>query len=624
MKILTIDTETYYDGECSVRLQGAGQYAAHPDNEVYLLSASDGQSTWVGHPRDFNFSVLDDYDALGAYNVMFDESMLSIGLPKMGIDFPSWKHPWIDASDLGSYLLGTTNLNATIKKAYGQTLDKGARTTMKGKTFADVKPEFRERFLEYARRDAWWTHKFLTDNLHKWPAWEQKISYMTRTSSRKGIHVNKELLDQYIAAAQQELYDVELTLPWVEAGDKPTSTKAIAYECRKAGIPTPPVRDRDEEGYLEWETKYSPAHPWILTVSRWRSVNKVLGQLMVIKARLRPDGSMETPLRYFGACSTGRWSGDGGFNFQNIRKEPILCAGVMVDMRRLFIPPSGQKMFIADLAQIEPRVLNWLVGNEAMLNLMRQGMSPYEAFARSNLGWSGGKLKDEDPDQYAMAKAMVLALGYQAGAERFISMASQYTNGKLQLTLEQSQAAVDKFRAASPLLTNTDTKKGPLGLWYFLDSEFKKAADTDKCFEFELPSGRIVRYPDIVKTIRSYPERREVKTIVGGQVITEVKNIPVKKRVYLVEVDGRRKSVYGGLITENITQATARDCFAKCYENLFDNGLHVPFTVHDEAVIIAPEDTKQQDIEQLMAVTPEWMPGLPVEAEVKEVPHYLK
>ena len=617
-RYVTLDFETYYDKEVSVKTLGAGQYAAHPMTDIYLLSVCDGESSWVGHPRDFSWSVLEAYDGMISYNALFEESMTSIGLPRMGVDpGPALTLPWHDASDLGAYVQGTTNLNATIKKAYGSTLDKASRNSMEGKTWEQC-PD-KARMTEYARRDSWWTHKFFLDYINKWPDWEQKISAITRYSVRRGVWVNRGLLKTYLEAAEQELFDVERSLPWMEQGDKPTSTKAIAVQCRKSGIPCPPVRDKDEEGFILWESTYAPAHPWILGVSKWRSVNKILKQLRTLAMRLRPDDTMESPLRYFGACSTGRWSGDGGFNFQNMRKAALLCAGVMVDIRRLFGPRPGMKMFIADLAQIEPRILNWMVGNEAMLGLMRKGMSPYEAFARSNLGWSGGKLKEEDADQYAMAKAMVLALGYQAGAERFISMAYDYTGGKLKLTLEESQEAVDKFRAASPLLSDKET-----GMWNFLDREFKRAAVTDGNFEFELPSGRTIKYSDIRRGVRSYPEKKEIRKLVEGQWITQLVNVPKKKQVFLVQVDGRTKSVYGGLLTENITQAAARDVFALCYENLVDNSFHVPFTVHDEAVIEAPIDTKKEDIEEIMAVRPEWMPGLPVEAEVKEVPFYQK
>lgn len=618
MKFITLDYETYYDKQVSVRTLGAGQYAAHPQNEIYLLSVCDGHQSWVGHPRDFTWSVLEDYDGMVSYNALFEQSMTEIGLPRMGIDpGPALTIPWYDASDLGTYVMQTTNLNATIKKAYGQSLDKAARGSMEGKTWDQCADQ--ARMTEYARRDSWWTHKFFMDHVHKWPAWEQNISQITRYSSRRGVWVNRELLGTYLAAAEEELFNIEKTLPWVDDGDKPTSSKAIAAECRKTGIPCPPVKDKDEEGFLAWEQQFSPRHAWIKQVSRWRSVNMILGQLRVISWRIREDDTMETPLRYFGACSTGRWSGDGGFNFQNIRKVPILCAGVMIDMRKLFGPRPGYKMFVADLAQIEPRVLNWMVGNETMLEMMRKGMSPYEAFARTNLGWRGGKLKEEDPKQYDMVKVMVLGLGYGAGAERFIGMADSLSGGKIKLTLEESRATVDKFRAAAPLICDKDN-----GMWAVLDREFKKAANTDGTFEFELPSGRVITYPNIRKGVRSYPEQREVRRMVDGQWQTQLMNVPRKKQVFLVQVDGRTKAVYGGLLTENVTQAAARDVFCLCYENLVDANLHVPFTVHDEAVIEAPMDTKKSDIEELMSVKPEWMPGIPVEADVKEVPHYLK
>jgi hypothetical protein len=616
--VLAIDYETYYDGEISVKTYGAGQYAAHPQCDVYMLSACDGTNTWVGHPRDFDWSVVDQYSGLVSYNAFFEDAMSNIALPRMGIPFPTGKLPWCDASDLGAYLFGTTNLNATIKKVYGVSLDKATRNSMKGKSWAEC-PD-KDRMTEYARRDAYWAHKLWVDHAHLWPAKEQKISLHTRESSRRGVKVNVPLLRTYLAAAKQALFDVERQLPWVdELGEKPTGTKAIANQCRIAGIPCPPVKDKDEAGYIMWETTYAPRNPWILKVGQWRSVNKILGTLETMALRLRPDDTIESPTRYFGACSTGRWSGDGGLNFHNFRKEPIECAGVLIDIRSLLIPRDGMKMFVADLSQIEPRCLNWMVGNEVMLSLMRQGMSPYEAFARANLGWKGGKLKDEDPAQYAMNKAMVLALGYQAGAERFIEMAAQYTDGKLQLTLEQSQEAVDKFRSSSPLLTDKES-----GMWYVLDREFKKSANTDKNFEFELPSGRVMKYHGIRRGVRTRTEDVEFKRIVNGEAIIERRKVPKKQFVYVVEVDGRTKSVYGGLITENVTQAMARDVFAECYLALNDASLHVPFTVHDEAVIEAPMDTTVKDIEELMAVKPDWAPGLPVASEVQEVKHYLK
>lgn len=297
MNAICWDFETYYDDEVSVKTLGAGQYAAHPECDVYLLSACDGESTWVGHPRDFNMDVLDNYDGITSYNAFFEEAMCDIALPRMGIPFPTGKLPWLDASDLGAYVQGTTNLNATIQKAYGVTLDKAARGSMKGKGWDQCKDQ--QRMLEYARRDAYWAHRFYADHVAGWPAWEQKISFINRVSSRKGVKINRALLDTYLAAAQQEIFDIERALPWVdELGDKPTSSKAIANECRKCGIPCPPVKDRDEAGFDIWLATHLEKHAWVKKVGEWRSVNMIRKVLTNMKLRLREDDTMESPVRY--------------------------------------------------------------------------------------------------------------------------------------------------------------------------------------------------------------------------------------------------------------------------------------------------------------------------------------
>ena len=624
MPHLAIDFETYYDDVVSVKTLGAMQYARHPQCDPYLVSACDGTSTWVGHPRDFNWDVVTDFSELVAYNAFFDSAIAAYAMPAQhGVRLPADAPPWNCASDLGTFTLQTTSLAATIKKAYDVTLDKAARSSMKGKTWDECKSQ--ERLTEYARRDAWWAWKFYEDHKDRWPAQEQKIARLTREGSRRGIAIDAPKLRAYVAAVREELFNVERLLPWVDAlQEKPTGSKAVAAQCRRTGIPVPPVKDDDEEGYELWEAKYAPAHAWIQALGRWRSVNMVRKTLETMLARLREDDTIETPVRYFGAASTGRWSGDGGLNFQNLRKDVIVCAGMEIDVRSLLIPRVGYKLWVADLAQIEPRVLNWLVGNHKMLALIAQGMSPYEAFAREFFGWTGGELKREDPKKYAMMKVMVLGLGYGAGAAKFKGVASTLSGGQVQLTDEESAGAVETFRSNCPLIAGDGQEGRPLGLWKFLDTGFKDAAETDGTFEFELPSGRVLRYENILKTRRTYTEARKTRRLIDGQFVDVMVNHPVSKRVYLVNVNGRMKNVYGGLLTENITQATARDVFCECYLNLCDAGLHVPFTVHDEAVVETPSDVTKAEIEGLMAVNPEWMPGLPVEAEVKEVKHYQK
>lgn len=48
------------------------------------------------------------------------------------------------------------------------------------------------------------------------------------------------------------------------------------------------------------------------------------------------------------------------------------------------------------------------------------------------------------------------------------------------------------------------------------------------------------------------------------------------------------------------------------------------FSSHDEAITEVDQNVTAKDVEAVMSVAPEWMPGLPVAAEAQEVPHYKK
>jgi len=395
-------------------------------------------------------------------------------------------------------------------------------------------------------------------------------------------------------------------------GAKPTSTKAIAAQCRKHGIPCPPVKSHDggEEKFSLWETTYGPKFPWVAAVANWRSMGKFLGSLERVKAWLRPDGTMPFGLKYFGA-HTGRWSGDNGLNMQNLRKDPIwldsLCMPVetptplgkgYLDIRKLFIPRPGKKMITCDLSQIEPRVLAWLAGNHELLENIRSGVAIYEAYARQVLGWTGGVLKKEDPALYKRAKAEVLALGYGCGAKKYVEAA--WTLAEYKVEPENAQKQVNEFRASNPKT---------VALWKHLDQEFRNSCGST--FEMGLPSGRVMRYPNV---------RRELRRFLDPE--TEKR---VSKVVFTADVGGVHKPHYGGLLTENLVQAASRDVFCEHLITLDKTpGIRILFTVHDEAVLECDPEITAKQVEGIMSQTPPWLEGCPIGAEAQEIPHYLK
>jgi DNA polymerase len=88
--------------------------------------------------------------------------------------------------------------------------------------------------------------------------------------------------------------------------------------------------------------------------------------------------------------------------------------------------------------------------------------------------------------------------------------------------------------------------------------------------------------------------------------------------------DKGRVGLYGGMLAENTTQATARDIFAEGLLRVLRAGYHVPFHVHDELVIEAPLEEDPKGLQAILAQTPKWIEGCPVTCGAVEAPHYLK
>jgi DNA polymerase len=78
----------------------------------------------------------------------------------------------------------------------------------------------------------------------------------------------------------------------------------------------------------------------------------------------------------------------------------------------------------------------------------------------------------------------------------------------------------------------------------------------------------------------------------------------------------QRQVTYGGSLVENQTQAVARDLMAEAALRCEQSGKWKPvLTVHDELIAEGVPGLDIHEFEQLMAHTPPWAEGLPVDAE---------
>ena len=92
-------------------------------------------------------------------------------------------------------------------------------------------------------------------------------------------------------------------------------------------------------------------------------------------------------------------------------------------------------------------------------------------------------------------------------------------------------------------------------------------------------------------------------------------------------VSGKRMYVYGGLLTENWTQATARDVLASAWKRCADAGYVPVLSVHDELVFDLKESTAEKDLKTITSIMEEplpWAPHLPLKVDGKLMNHYTK
>ena len=590
MTTLAIDFETYYDRDYSLKKMDAWSYVHHPKFDCYLMSVygmtATGPFQWAGHPQDFTRWEIFNNAILVAHNAAFD-SLVFKRLQSLGI-IPALQQPtWRCTASLAVYLQAPRSLKGACKQLLDITVDKTQRDKARGQTCDDLFGA--EDMTAYSLEDARLCFLLWEKCNHLWPQSEQELATLTFVWGQQGIAVDLPRLQHSIQTLETQRFSAAHQLPWVDDLDEdtPLSHRKLAAECRAVGIPCPASLAMDDPECEAWENKYGSEYAWVDAMRIFRRTNMLLKRFKTVQSRTRDnDHRFPYGLKYFGAVP-GRWSGDAGFNVQNMPRGELFA----VDLRRCFIPAPGNVFIVADLCQIEPRILAWLIDDTAFLDLVRNGVDIYEAHARSTMDYSDPRpLKEVDPGLRALAKARTLGLGYGCGPRKFVAVAKNL--GGLDITPEDARQTVQDFRSRNPRITS---------LWSRLDRDFKRSAGGD--YHIELPSGRELRYLSVAKNQRG---------------------------VYTAstELGGPKRKLYGGLLTENLVQATARDVFAEHLLAIHRAQIgQIVFHVHDEVIVEVPaalaEDARAE-ILAIMSAAPAWLPDCPVAADAAIHHHYTK
>jgi DNA polymerase len=323
-----------------------------------------------------------------------------------------------------------------------------------------------------------------------------------------------------------------------------------------------------------------------------------------------------------------------------------LCASAL---RGCIVAPEGKKLVIADLSNIEGRVLAWLAGEEWKLQAFRDfdaghGHDLYKlAYAKS----FGIKPEAVTKDNRQVGKVQELALGYEGGVGAFLTFAAAY-NIDLEAMGEQAIGSIPQplLNEANSALAWTKLNKRPtFGLtdraWLVCDS-FKRAwrygHPAVASFWKALQEAAVlaVQRPGMTFTCQMLKLRRDgawlrIRLPSGRFLCYPSPQVDEAGKLSYMGINQysrkwSRLKTYGGKLAENVTQAVARDVLASSMPAIENAGYQIVLTVHDEILSETPDTPEftATKLAGLMAATPEWAENLPLAAAGFEAYRYRK
>lgn len=652
MNTLYLDLETY----CETKItHGAYRYAE--DAEVMLVAwAWDDEpvSVWdtqdMPHWRDALQMMIDTAERIVIHNSAFDRTVLR----EQRVHIPVEKIVDTMVLALQHSLPGSLGqLCDVMHVSQDKAKDKAGKKLIHlltkpcpknwkvRRATRDTHPDDWRAFVEYARLDV----DAMRDVLGRLPSWndshhERHLWFCDQRTGDRGVAV-----DTVFARAALRAFD--------RAG-RSLAARASALTGGSVTSATQRQRLLDHLKTLDFEPEdltrgtlgnllggdLDPQVRELLEIRQQAAATSPAKYQVLLNATNR-DGRLRGLIQFCGASRTGR---DAGrlFQPQNLPRSPdwfddevqaTTIAAMKADCEHLIwdnisercafavrgalVAPEGTKLVIADLSNIEGRVLAWLANEQWKVEAFKaydrgEGHDLYKVTAGRILGKDPGDITKAE--RQLQGKVPELAGGYQGGVGAYRVMGGAVFDA---MTDEAIQEIVTAWRKAHPRTRN---------LWYDMEAAARSAinnlgesfavrdlitfdvkADAQGIawLRMKLPSGRYLCYP--------HPQVSDSSSL-------SYEGINQYTRKW------ERLDTYGGKLTENAVQAIARDVFMTGMLRAEEAGYRVCIRVHDELVCETPDEPAytSEGLATLMATSPSWAAGLPLAAAGFEAYRYRK
>jgi DNA polymerase len=646
MTTLYLDLETFSDVPIA---HGTHAYADKAEVLLVAVAIDDGAVAVIEADLDYLQELVDEADSVVIHNSAFDRTVLARHNVRVPVERISdtmvraLAHGLPGALGQLCDILGVPVDKAKDKrgKKLIQLFTKPRPKNMKlRRADAQTHPEDWAEFVEYARLDV----EAMREVHKRLPGWnntpaERGLWALDQRINDRGVAVDLDLARAALRAAAKagaDLSERAKTATGGVVGSLTQRDKLMAYLAEAHDYAPEDMTKGTVTAALKGNL--DPAVRELLEIRQQASATSPAKYKVLVNAT-SPDGRLRGTLQFCGAARTGRWGGrlfqpqnlprptlkqaviEMGIAAMKANAEDLVVGNVMElcasAVRGCLIAPAGRKLVVADLSNIEGRVLAWLAGEDwktkAFTDFDRGvGHDLYVlAYSRSFSVTPEHVLENKksgDGMMRQLGKIMELALGYQGSVGAFQSMARLYGIEKEE---EEVLSIVKAWRKAHPRVVS---------LWY--DVEYaarqvlrepdakRKVRDLmldveDGWLRIRLPSGRYLCYPDA-------RENDEDKITYSGV------NQYTRKWETL--------ETYGGKLVENIVQATARDVLAHGMALAEKAGYEICLHVHDELITETPDDPaySAEGLSALMAKGPGWSLGLPLAAAGFETQRYRK
>lgn len=643
-KILCIDFETAYDSkEYTLRKMTTEEYIRDPRFKAFGACVhelgSDEPTQWIRGDDIEEWSSTIDWNrtAVLAHNAQFDVSILN------------WHYRALpafifDTLSMARALRGVDVGNSLAKLAQDMNLPAKGQAIHKTDGLTELTPAIEAELAEYCAHDVYLCEKIFEAFSVGYPKSELRLIDMTlKMYVRPLLELDMDMLTDALYEEREQREGLLKRLNVSEASL--ASNPQFAEILESLGIKPPmkkkkpTVKTPNPQGQT-----YAFAKNDAMFQAMLHGENEDVALLCEARLKVKSTtertraqrfldiahrGRLPVPLSYYGALS-GRWTAAKGsaINMQNLKRGSFL--------RKAIMAPSGYMLVVGDLSQIEPRVLAWLSDYDEMLDIFRAKGDPYAQFGAQMFNIPGLS-KESHPDLRQSAKSALLGAGYGLGWASFaaqllvgflgappvrydkdfakkLGVAAEYVERFLDWdeniqrmqdiphTCSTKELLVHCVAAKKIIDIYRSTAYPVVGFWELCSGLIQRSlADGEeyrhKCLVFRkeeivLPNGMSLRYPNL----RQQKDERGRPQWVYGPDATKL---------------------YAGKITNNVTQALARIVMT---DGMLRTAKRYPVagTVHDEQIIVAPEQEAQDALKWMleqMTLEPKYMPGVPLAAE---------